>query len=623
MTVRVNQPDTDADVELRACLDEKPLRSFVMKAGAGSGKTTSLVKALAHLSLRHGDALRRNGQQIACITYTEVAVGEIWGDVGNAPLFHVSTIHSFLWTIMKPFQNDIRAWVDLRIAEKADDATARIDSPGTQAATKSRLQADLERYAMQREAIKTVSRFSYGMGSNYAEGILGHDDILKLGPALIVQSALMRQVVAGRFPYLFVDESQDTNESVVEAFRAIARAQEGKFCLGFFGDPMQKIYLTGIGPIDRDEKWADITKPENFRCPRRVLDVVNKIRAEDDGLEQTGGRTVRQGDQQVTVPGTARIFVLPADNRTQRLGAVREWLSKTDNEPKWLQDDADSGVKVMVLVHRMAAERLGFGGIYAALNDHGQSSLKDGLLDGSSWILRPFLQFVLPIVRASRAGRDFEVMTLLRSSCPLFQKDQLTAQNARELLNKVKADLDALIAMTPQEGGATTREVLAFLMERNLFTVDDRIRSRVEGLPLEAAAEDGEDGSVIAFFACHVSELWNYDNYIRNQSPFDTHQGVKGAEFERVLVILDDDEAKYNLFSFGKYFGITALSPTDRQNRVDGKDSAIERTRRLFYVCCSRAVNDLAVVFYVPADQITPAVTAAKSYFADADVLSL
>ena len=50
MTSRIGQPDTDADNELRDCLDQKPLTSFVMVAGAGSGKTTSLVKALAHLS---------------------------------------------------------------------------------------------------------------------------------------------------------------------------------------------------------------------------------------------------------------------------------------------------------------------------------------------------------------------------------------------------------------------------------------------------------------------------------------------------------------------------------------------------------------------------------------------
>ncbi len=288
MTIRINQPDTHADKELRACLETKPIYSFVMTAGAGSGKTTSLVKALAHLAATKGPSLRQKGQRIACITYTEVAVGEIWGDVGNAPLFHVSTIHSFLWNIVRPFTDDIREWVASRINDKIADAKGRLEKPRTQSATKIRLSEDLVRYAEQLEAIKSVAHFTYGIGSNYSEGVLGHDDVLKIGPAMITDSALMRRLVADRFPYLFVDESQDTDPAVVEAFRLIERDHAGRFCLGFFGDPMQKnIYLTGVGPIEKGEKWFSITKPENFRCPRLVLDVINKIRAKDDGLEQT------------------------------------------------------------------------------------------------------------------------------------------------------------------------------------------------------------------------------------------------------------------------------------------------------------------------------------------------
>ena len=43
MTSRIGKPDTEADLQLRDCLDQPALTSFVMVAGAGSGKTTSLV----------------------------------------------------------------------------------------------------------------------------------------------------------------------------------------------------------------------------------------------------------------------------------------------------------------------------------------------------------------------------------------------------------------------------------------------------------------------------------------------------------------------------------------------------------------------------------------------------
>src|SRR5689334_18713593 len=102
-TRRIDKPDTEADIQLRKYLDQST--SFVMVAGAGSGKTTSLVKALAHIGKTHGKSLRERGQRIACITYTEVATEQIFGDVGQDHLFHVSTIHSFLWDLIKPFHN--------------------------------------------------------------------------------------------------------------------------------------------------------------------------------------------------------------------------------------------------------------------------------------------------------------------------------------------------------------------------------------------------------------------------------------------------------------------------------------------------------------------------------------
>src|ERR1041385_4711371 len=79
---------------------------------------SSLVKALAYLKANRGESLRKKGQRIACITYTDVATKEILSDVGDDPILHVSTIHSFLWVVVKPFQTDIKKWVEQRIVKK-------------------------------------------------------------------------------------------------------------------------------------------------------------------------------------------------------------------------------------------------------------------------------------------------------------------------------------------------------------------------------------------------------------------------------------------------------------------------------------------------------------------------
>ena len=98
---------------------------------------------------------------------------------------------------------------------------------------------------------------------------------------------------------------------------------------------------------------------------------------------------------------------------------------------------------------------------------------------------------------------------------------------------------------------------------------------------------------------------------------------MKGAEFKRVLAVLDDEESDYPLFSYGKYFGITPLSDTDRENLRQGDDSVFDRTRRLFYVCCSRAIQDLAVVLFVPDVAIAKQVIRGKGLFAETDILCL
>lgn len=617
MTSRIGSPDTQADIDVRDCLAQVPPRSFVMVAGAGSGKTTSLIKALAHLGETRGDALRRAGQQIACITYTEVAVGEISADVGMTPLFHISTIHSFLWSVARAFQSDIAAWVISRIEEKIAEKRAHYDKPGTRAATRMKLEQEIAGLEAEREAVGRVEKFTYGTGSRYSEGILGHDDILKLTPACIERYPLLREIVARRFPYIFVDESQDTQPVVIEALRQIAGEQP--LCVGFFGDPMQKIYGHGAGAIEPLPGWAEIAKPENFRCPTSVLSVVNAVRAAGDSLVQTRGRTVTVDGQEQPVVGTVNVFILPSDDhRTARLGAVRAWLAAQTGDGLWTSDMRDGDVRLLVLVHRMAARRLGFAGLYSALNDRAPQSLSEGIADGSAWPLRPFVQQLLPLTVASRADDQFTIMSILRADSPCLEPERLRGQAVAPILAALQHAIEQLAALLADGSAATVRDVLLHVRNTDLVALDDRFAAHLTDDP----ADDGSDGfaNVAAFLECNVGDLWAHRRYVLEESPFATHHGVKGAQFERVLVVLDDEEASYNQYSYGKYLGYTPLSNTDEANIAEGKESVLDRTRRLFYVCCSRAVKDLAVVLFAADVAAARAAVIKAKLFPDASI---
>jgi DNA helicase-2/ATP-dependent DNA helicase PcrA len=119
------------------------------------------------------------------------------------------------------------------------------------------------------------------------------------------------------------------------------------------------------------------------------------------------------------------------------------------------------------------------------------------------------------------------------------------------------------------------------------------------------------------------SQIKNYDAYIANQSPFGTHQGVKGLEFPRVMVILDDEEARGFLFSYEKLFGVKALTTADLNNIRDGRDTTVLRTMRLFYVACSRAEKSLAVVAYTENASALKAHVLKEDWFTEDEIIVL
>ena len=64
------------------------------------------------------------------------------------------------------------------------------------------------------------------------------------------------------------------------------------------------------------------------------------------------------------------------------------------------------------------------------------------------------------------------------------------------------------------------------------------------------------------------------------------------------MVIMDDAESRGFMFKYEKLFGVQEKTTKDLENERAGKDSSIDRARRLFYVTCSRAKKSLAIVAY-------------------------
>lgn len=394
---------------------------------------------------------------------------------------------------------------------------------------------------------------------------------MKLGIGLILDRLLLRQLVAKRFPYILVDESQDASPGLVQALTQVAADAPG-FCVGFFGDPMQKIYTAGAGAIALGEGWEQITKPENFRCPQSVLGVINRIRAEDDGLQQVRGRTEERGGIMVPVQGSARLFIAPIDDRRhERLTEIRHLLARQNRDPLWQSDRHDGDVRILVLVHRMAARRLNFENLYSALHDNGAANLNEGLTDGTAWVLKPFLNYVLPLVIAAKSDAAFEAISALRVHSPLLEKERLREEEAARILGRLRNDVAHLVEMFTTDQANSIRAVLKFLRDRGLIRLDERYTRFLAEPFIDDDNAGSEDVAVPAFLECSAAELWGYRIYIEDESPFATQQGIKGAEFQRVMVVLDDEEGDCNYFPT---VSISALKVSPiRMGRISGRAS--------------------------------------------------
>ncbi len=570
-----------------------------MVAGAGAGKTTSLVKALARTLDFHGPSLLAQGQQIACVTYTVVAANEIHADVDNNELVHVSTIHSFLWMIVKPFERDIHKWVleKLRadiasLLAKREEFTSR-----TRAETRAKNEDDTRRRGQQLEATASIASWSYSTGADYARGVVGHEDVLKMATQLVMTKPLLAKIVASRFPFIFVDESQDTMREVVDCLKHIRSAADGAVCIGFFGDPMQAIFMRGIRHIDVEPEWLQLTKRENYRSSSQVLELVNNIRAADDGVQQVAGNPDTQSE------GHADLFVLPADeHRTAHLDAVRRWLDRRDGERTWTDDDPDTGAKLLVMMHEMAADRLGFGELHAAFRTRATSAeMRDAFEEGTAWPLAPITKLVIPAVNAYNEGRS--LVPLLRALSPVLSDASVGSGDPRPAMQQVAAVVARLTELVGEGGSGSIGQVVTLAGTSRLVELDSRLASylKIDTSSTAAVLSDAETALLEQVMQCDVRQIPHYLRYIDRQSPYSTHHGTKGSEYPRVLVVIDDEASKrFPGYSYGKLLGLAALSETDRKNQAEGAESVVDRTRRLLYVCCSRAIESVAVVVFAP-----------------------
>lgn len=352
----------------------------------------------------------------------------------------------------------------------------------------------------------------------------------------------------------------------------------------------------------------------SFRSLIEKLGIATLIVTDIDATEKKDEHA-EQNPREGAEEGLVRLFVVQLhegiDKDEVEQGVMKQMSSLT-HDGKWFGRDAD--IKILTLEHMMAARRLGFDKFFAPLSK--VSKYQMTFLQGTVPEVEFFTKEVIPLADSMK-GDGCEALTILKAYSPLLSKD--STENPYKLYLRAREEANKVAALVNEN--CTIRAAVMAICDSVLLTVPDVVRaaSLASSTDLDENAE--EDLKAWAeVMDLPIDMVRGYDDYVNHRSRFDTHQGVKGLEFERVMVIIDDSEARGFMFSYDKLFGVKDLTETDLKNISEGKETSIERTQRLFYVTCTRAKQSLAVVMYTKDPEKVKNESIRKQWFEEGEI---
>lgn len=434
-------------------------------------------------------------------------------------------------------------------------------------------------------------------------------EVIKMSTEFIATEPTMQDILTSKYPILLIDESQDTKKELIDALLIVCEKYGEKFIVGMFGDTMQKIYNDGKDNLAKciPDNWVKPVKIMNHRSAKRIVTLANSIRSSVDDQKQQARSDAEEG--------TVRLFITSKSNNKEYVEKrVAEMMVQDTGDIGW-NDEED--YKSLILEHHMAASRFGFSELYMPLSN--SKKFDTSLREGSIPELSILSKLVFSLLVAYQSGNDFEVAKIIRKNSPLLNKEVFITglNNQVELLRKAEEAVELLMKLWNDGKVPTCLEVLKSIRDTGLFKVGNRVD---EVLADYSQDENEKITALRTALSAPFYELERYALYVSDNTRFATHQGVKGLEFPRVMVILDDAQARGFLFSYEKLFGVKAQSDTDEKNAHDGKDTSITRTARLFYVACTRAKKSLAIVAYTENEEMVRDAALANGWFLENEI---
>lgn len=555
------------------------------------------------------------GKNVAVITFTNTATDEIVNRLDYSLVFHISTIHSFVWDAIKYYQADIKHLYCQYIQEDIQKLYEKQEKAKSK--TTKTYQSNAEKIEHLKENLgkaKTIEKFVYNPnGSNAEYNALNHAEVIKISAQMIMDNIMLQRIIAQRYPILLIDESQDTKKELVDAFFKIQENFSDIFTLGLLGDQKQRIYTDGKENMVNiiPSEWEQPVKRMNYRCAKRIVKLANTIGKDLDIYAE-------QNPKEDAADGLVRLFIVQQQNEIDKDDieqTIMDIMCNQTHDAKWSGADAD--VKTLTIEHMMAARRLGFAQFFGPLSKVDKYQM--AFLQGKVSELVFFTKEVLPIADSIN-GDGRNALEILKAYSPLLSKQN--TEKPYELYLRCRDD--SLKVANIVNGNHSIRDVVKVVCSSQLLPVPEVLRQASILSTTDVNDEWEEDLQAwVMVMDLPINMVRGYDDYVNQRTRFDTHQGVKGLEFDRVMVIIDDSEAKGFMFSYDKLFGVKELTETDKKHIEAGEESSVDRTQRLFYVTCTRAKESLAIVMYTSNSEKVKNQAISKGWFSEQEIVLL
>lgn len=618
-----NERDAGVVEEICGYLTEPPPRSFFLFAGAGSGKTRTLVEVLRRLTGvtpheaggKVARGLRLTGRSIRVVTYTKNAVAVIRGRLGDNELVEVSTIHSFCWELIEGFNDDIK---EALIAV----AQAKLERDREEAAAKPKGISDKDRAGFAEieadiEAYRQTPSFRYHPDKNlYGAGAIQHTQVLNATAWILLNKPTLRRILQDRHPIVLIDESQDTMKSMLNALMNLAEPRGAGLTLGLLGDHRQRIFNDGHEDLPTlvPEGWAKPELQMNHRSQRRIVDLINRVwEAKLEGRTKPANGVVQQPRTEKD-GGTVRIFVGDTALSGEDKAKLENWCAEKMADAAQVEDWRDGTYQLLALEHKLVATRGSFLNVYQAmelLDPNAAAPVGSGENKGPS-AARLLLEELVSLARCVRPDgsiNESAATDILRRYGSLDGLP-VDVQNRDARTQEMHVGVSKF-ARSVSNPDSTVGEVLSPILAARLFDVDSRLgdafadKSPPPPAPVPRKEKETIQARIrrgwCALFVAPWRELERYRRYLAGESELATHRIVKGSEFHHVMVVMDDKQAGAHQISYDKLFGAKSLSDIDLKHVENGKETTIDRSLRLLYVTCSRAKESLALVLWSEA----------------------